>query len=300
MVQPEAADQLLEYVRLAGQLLAGGGGLLGGGGVGLNHAGNLVHGDGNLRNGGGLLLGGVGDQVDRVQHLLGACHHFLKGLTGLLGQVQALLHGGYGVLDQGGGTLGGLGGLAGQVAHLVSHHSEALTGSARTGGLDGGVQGQDVGLERDILDGLDDLADFVGVRLDLVHGVHEGLHVRGAYVDLLVGLVILPLGGPGVGGGGLHLLAHVLDGGGQLLDGGGLLRCALGQSLGTVGHLLAAGIDLLGRNLNLAQGIAHGGLHVPHGPQDVGVVANIGLAMLGFHSEIALGQLLHAVVDIAD
>ena len=36
VVQPEAADQLLEHVRLAGQLLAGGGGLLGGGGVGLN------------------------------------------------------------------------------------------------------------------------------------------------------------------------------------------------------------------------------------------------------------------------
>ena len=40
--------------------------------------------------------------------------------------------------------------------------------------------------------------------------------------------------GLGVGRGGVHLAAHILNGSGQLLDGGRLLRGALGQGLRTL------------------------------------------------------------------
>ena len=44
--------------------------------------------------------------------------------------------------------LGGLGGLGGEVLHLGGHHREALAGLAGAGRLDGGVEGQQVGLAR--------------------------------------------------------------------------------------------------------------------------------------------------------
>ena len=68
-----------------------------------------------------------------------------------------------------------------------------------------------------------------------------------------------------MGGSGLHLLAYVLDGSGQFLNGGCLLRSALSQSLGSAGHLIAAGVDLIGGGLDLGQRLAHGDLHRTHG-----------------------------------
>jgi hypothetical protein len=57
--------------------------------------------------------------------------------------------------------LGGLGGLLGQFLDLVGHHGEALAGLAGPGRLDGGVEGQQVGLFGDLGDGLGDLADLL-------------------------------------------------------------------------------------------------------------------------------------------
>ena len=49
----------------------------------------------------------------------------------------------------------------GQVAHLLGHHREALAGVAGPGRLDRGVQGQQVGLEGDLVDHADDVADLL-------------------------------------------------------------------------------------------------------------------------------------------
>ena len=54
--------------------------------------------------------------------------------------------------DLGGDLVGGLGGLVGQALDLVGDHGEALAGFAGPGRLDGGVQGQQVGLAGDVVD----------------------------------------------------------------------------------------------------------------------------------------------------
>ena len=56
--------------------------------------------------------------------------------------VRALLDVGYGVAH----FLGGGHGLFGQLAHFVRHHGKAAPGIARAGGLDGGIERQQVGL----------------------------------------------------------------------------------------------------------------------------------------------------------
>ena len=61
--------------------------------------------------------------------------------------------------DLGGGGLG----LLGQVADLLGDDREALAVLAGAAGLDGGVQGQQVGLVGEVVDGGDDLADLLGL-----------------------------------------------------------------------------------------------------------------------------------------
>ena len=64
--------------------------------------------------------------------------------------------------DQIGRVLGRLGAAAGEVADFFGHHREAFAGLAGSGGFDGGVEGQQVGLERDLVDRLDDLGGLGG------------------------------------------------------------------------------------------------------------------------------------------
>ena len=82
LTQGEAADQLLEEVRLTGELLGRSRGLLRGGGVGLNDAGDLVDTGADLRDVAGLGRGGLGDEVDGARDLLGADDDFLQRLVG--------------------------------------------------------------------------------------------------------------------------------------------------------------------------------------------------------------------------
>jgi hypothetical protein len=46
----------------------------------------------------------------------------------------------------------------GEAAHFVGDDGKSCAGLARTGGLNGGIEGENVGLKGDLVDGLDDLA----------------------------------------------------------------------------------------------------------------------------------------------
>ncbi len=89
----------------------------------------------------------------------------LDALLGLGGARLGRLHGGRRLLldltDHLADLLRRLHRALGELAHLVGHHREPAPGLAGARGLDGGVQGEEVGLVGDLLDDLQDLADLL-------------------------------------------------------------------------------------------------------------------------------------------
>jgi hypothetical protein len=149
----EGADELLEVAGHAGEL--GGGALAvgGAGGGGVRGAGDAGHvrGDlgraprrighvaGDLVGGRGLLFDGAGDGVLDVVDAGDDLGDFADGGDGALGVALDRL-------DLGRDVLGGGGGLFGKFFDLVGDDGEALAGFTGAGGLDGGVEGEEVGL----------------------------------------------------------------------------------------------------------------------------------------------------------
>ncbi len=89
---------------------------------------------------------GFAGQLQSLLGLLAAAGHALhRGLR----QVLILLH----HVDD---FLGGLAGTPGQLAYLVGDHREAATLITGAGRLDGGVEGQQIGLVGDAANGLHD------------------------------------------------------------------------------------------------------------------------------------------------
>ena len=76
-----------------------------------------------------------------------------------------------------------------KVADLVGDDGETHAGFAGAGGLHGGVQGEAVGLESDLINRLDDLGDIIAGDLDGGHRSGHGLHVGGAFVRGVAGLL---------------------------------------------------------------------------------------------------------------
>ena len=121
--------------------------------------------------------------------------------------------------------------------HLVGHDREAHAGFAGPRRFDRRVEGEDVGLERDLVDALDDLRDVHAGFRDLVHGGAERLHVA-----------VTPVGRrPGLAGQRLRRLRvlgvlprharHLFQGRASLFERCGLRRGALRDRLAGAGHL---------------------------------------------------------------
>ena len=100
-----------------------------------------------------LLLDGAGDGVLKVIDLA-------DDLADLADRFDRALGVGLDRLDLLADVLGGLGSFLGQLLDFVGHDGEALAGLAGPGGLDGGIQGQQIRLLGNGGDDLDDLADF--------------------------------------------------------------------------------------------------------------------------------------------
>ena len=173
------------------------------------------------------------------------------GVGGAVGDGDAVLDrarpGGGGIGGRGGraGDLGedgvdaggGLARLLGQRADLVGDDGEAAAVLAGAGGLDRGVEGQQVGALGQLADGDGDLAgaadvlgqaaDVGGDGLDAAAGLAHARDHRGDGLAALGGqaLGVLGAGGDGEGvlGGAGGVGAHVGDGAGDVLDGAVLL-----------------------------------------------------------------------------
>ncbi len=158
----------------------------------------------------------------------------------------------------------GLLGAAGQGANLVGHHRKTTALLAGAGRLDGGVEGQQVGLLGDGVDDVDHFVDAIGI-------VGQPLHRTGGVADLV----------------------------GQGADGGDGAR----YPRGAVGRLFTRLAGLLQSVVGIAGNLANGGGHLLHGGgQGVHVLAlgaGHGFAftrmiakLVGGHGQ-RLGGLLH-------
>ena len=72
--------------------------------------------------------------------------------------------------------LGGVHGFFGQFAHLVGHNGESASGLTGAGGLDGGVQGKQVGLVGHLVDHAHHLADIACLLAQSIHCCLEAQH----------------------------------------------------------------------------------------------------------------------------
>ncbi|MNG87807.1 hypothetical protein D3C79_466250 [compost metagenome] len=149
----------------------------------------------------------------------------------------------------------------GQGAHFVGHHGETTALLPGAGRLDGGIEGQQVGLVGDALDHFEDIADGVDLGAEAVDTGTRGLRRQRQLLDALQALAHHRL--PGVDlvirrlrrhGGLLGIARDVMHGRGHLLHGRGHLlgffllaaHLAIGllgdrrQRLGTAGQLLDA------------------------------------------------------------
>ncbi len=152
----------------------------------------------------------------------------------------------------------GAAGALGQGPHLGGHHRKAPARLAGARGFDRGVQRQDVGLERDAVDGADDLGDALRRLADLAHALG---HVAGGLAAAL-----------GHCGGLARHLCGRLCGVGRLADGAGdllhrrrrLLQVA-GLGFGARAEVVVALGNLAGRQrdaFHFPPHIAHDGLQI--------------------------------------
>jgi len=158
----------------------------------------VLDGEHDLLGRGSLLLAG---KLDLAAHLGHGPHHRQPALHLLDALLQghhglAALH--LGAFDELGDLGGGALGAFGQAPDLVRDDGEATTGIAGARGFDGRVQGEQVGLVRDVIDQLED-------ALDLIDATGKGQRsiARRAQVglsELEVGLRLSGLGGDTVDG----------------------------------------------------------------------------------------------------
>ena len=156
-------------------------------------------------------------------------------------------------LDHAGDLAGGLGGAFGEAADLSGDDGEAAALVSCARGFDGGVEGEQVGLARDLVDDGDDLGDALRESSPSRPTVAE-VSLTAVAMECMVPSTCLTMAPPsravcgGVAGGlggGLGVARDLGDGGGHLLHGG----CGL---LGLLALLVDAAMDLVA-------GGAHGG-----------------------------------------
>ena len=123
-----------------------------------------------------MLTRSGGDLSNDVADTLDARNNFPHRFAGLRDQGGARLDAGDAGANEGLDLLGCLGAALGEQAHLAGHHGEAAALFTGARGLNGRIQGQDVGLEGNAVDGANDVADAPAAGVDLLHGAHHLRH----------------------------------------------------------------------------------------------------------------------------
>src|SRR5882672_9752899 len=259
-------DQLAHFVHGTNDGL-GAGSLLFDGGV--NLLGNFrkpASGFGNLRGANRLFVGGRTDFLRELVNFGDDVGNFVQRGAKIVAKAQALfddagaaLHVFDGLacfalnaLDEVGDFLGGLRGLFSELADFVGNHREPETVLAGAGSLDGGVEGEQVGLFGQVIDDFDDFPNVIGAMAEdvddfrgrlnglvgaieavgrLFHGLNAGDH----FLAGTVGDVQKNFGGIGDS---LNGSDHLVDGRRCLRDAGSLDLSILDDVLHVNAHLV--------------------------------------------------------------
>ena len=107
-----------------------------------------------------MLAGRLRDLGDQFNHFLAAGADRLKHLAGCPHLLVALFDLRDGPLNHRGGIPGRFRRPDGQISHFIGDNGEPRPRFAGTGGLHRRIEGQQVGLKGDLVDGLDDLRCF--------------------------------------------------------------------------------------------------------------------------------------------
>ncbi|EYU01872.1 hypothetical protein PA99_1985 [Pseudomonas aeruginosa PA99] len=241
----------------------------------------------------GLLFGSAGDHQGALVDPRGVLGDLAQGVVGGLGLVEHLPgalvvlahrgHRGVGALADAGDhafdLMGRLLGAVGEGAHFVGDHRESAALLAGAGGLDGGIEGEEVGLLGDGADHVEHLADVLRLAGQAFHQA-RGLADLGVHLadraDGLSDPCAAVAGGPfretgGLGGGAgvardlLDRRAHFVDRGGGHLD---LIVLPGQRPVAFLGHrvqLLGSGGQQRGGIADLLDGVVQAGLHAAHG-----------------------------------
>ncbi len=195
-------------------------------------------------------------------------------------QVRGFAAGGHHLVEQGAGAFGhlhaGTGDRTdllgrdarafGQLAHFCSHHREALAVLAGTGGFNGCVERQQVGLVRNVVDD----ADLVG---DLAHGSHGLFHRLTAVFGILRRAAGDIVSHTRVFGVLCHRRGDLFDRRAGFLNRDGLLCRVLVERLRGRGEFFGCCGDRVGRTAYLGHHVLQLGDHLLHGRHHAAGVA---------------------------
>ena len=127
------------------------------------------------------------------------------------------------------------------------------------------IQGEDIGLEGYLVNGLDNLGDILGGGLNVLHGCHHLRHLFIALLGIVPDLRSYPGSTAGIAGHGANLGIDFRNGGGKLLHRGCLPCRTIRQGVAGVGNVPGAAGHLLGSCGNLSQQVIELCRHIVKG-----------------------------------
>src|SRR6185369_9016782 len=163
-----------------------------------------------------------------------------------------------------GNILGCGAGVFGQLANFVGNYSETTARFSGASGFDGGVQSKQVGLLGNVVNDVDDLANFqrtVAERFDLLGGrLHRGADSLHTFQRISHGAVAL-FGCVECAtrsfGAGFRVVRHLLHGDSELFHGGRSVGDFLVLLRGAVGHLFRRNENVVGTRRDIDGGLAN-------------------------------------------
>ena len=255
-----------------------------------------VHGLVDLIDTGGLLRRRRRDLGDDVADLLDPGHDIAERPAGLIDQLGPDLDLLDGILDQALDLLRGGRGTPGKVAHLGRDHREPAALLTGPGGLDRGIQGQQIGLERDLVDHGDDLGDLATGGIDLSHRIDRATDDIPALLGELTGAVRQLIGLLRIVGVVAYRRGQLFHRRRGLFQRRGLLLGAGRQVVVPGRDLRRAVVDRVGRVAQFTDGlldVAQGRIHIV-----LDLAEGAGVLALDRPGHVTGGHRLHRVGDV--